>query len=174
MSELVNNQQYLGTPCEPAYGQRDGKPQASLAMLIVEGPCKGMKVPYTVKKWDDKSLRYAIRDLKAAGWQGRSIRTFVKDITAANAAGHTVQFTARLAEYNGDSWWTVGSIGYSAPVLDSSTPDLDSDVDSWIADASGDGHGGGGSHPNAPSAYPYPNAPGSRDDIPFSPIPRRI
>lgn len=151
--ELMNGQEYIGTPCEAKYGKLDGKPQASLAMLITEGPCKGMKVPYTVKRWDEKALKYAVRDMKAAGWQGKKIATFVADVEAASARGHTVQFVARLAEYNGSTWWTVGSIGYSAPALEASTPQMDADVDSWIAGVSGGGDSNT-SHPNAPGNGP--------------------
>lgn len=149
MAELVNGQEYIGTPCNPDYGKRDGKPVASLAMLIVEGPCKGIKIPYTVKKWDDKSLKYAIRDMKAAGWKGKSITTFVADIEAAHKSGHRVNFVAKLAEYQGNTWWTVNSIGYTPPQLERSDARTDADVDSWIAGVSGTQN----SHPNAPDNH---------------------
>lgn len=157
--QIQDGGEYVGTPCDPVYGDVKSRPYVHIAMQIIEGPCKGLKLKYEVKKWDEKNIPYIRQDLLAAGWKGRSLVDFVADINAARQAGHKVQFTARLAEYEGRTWWTVGSIGYRTPQAGEADRDMTADVDGWLGVP-----GANSSRPTAPRTDSHPNAPGNDDE----------
>lgn len=166
---LIDGKEYLGTPTDPEYGTnpKNGKPEMRFMMEVVEGDSKGQRVPYKANTKNPQSTSYAKRDMVAAGWQGKTVGTFVADLTAANKAGKKMTFVARLASFTRDDgtvsqWWTVGSIGYSAPPLAAPTNDITKNVDSWFADAPDAATPATGNNNSR-----HPNAPGNDDDLPF-------
>lgn len=137
----VDGADYMGIPTQPSFGVVSGKKQARVVMKIVSGPMAGMEFPYTVKKWDSESMKFDIPRLKAAGWAGRDFATFERDILARAATGVPIQFKARLAEFEGRTWWTASQIGsYTPPVKAPSADDL-AEANDWLAQYNAS-HGG--------------------------------
>jgi hypothetical protein len=155
---------FVGKAVKVEYGEgKNGKPAIRVMMEILEGPRRGIQVPYDAN-FKQESIKYTMRDLMALGWKGKTVASLVDDVIGAALI---VPFSVRIATYDNQEtgktrqWNSVGSIGNFAPLLAAPTTTTTRNVDSWFSESDESSNG-------------HPNAPGVRGDIPFAPIPRSV
>jgi len=125
----------------PKSDQQQPKPSARIVFEIAEGPRAGTQVTYDAN-FKPESVKYARRDLMAAGWAGKSMSTFVADIAAK--VGTVLPISVRIATWQKPGgqlreWNSVDSIGNVAPPLSAPSDAMTKQVDAWLAEGAGAG-----------------------------------
>ena len=138
MSIPESGAEYMGYPVRAKYGSvisKDGtksKPVAVVFLQIRGGELNGWEFQLKFHKWTQESMKFDIPKLKALGWKGRDFSTFVSDHSAR--ADVPIKFIAKLAEHNGQSWWTVDKVGIWEPPMVALDADQAAEANEWLAD----------------------------------------
>jgi hypothetical protein len=152
MSNLFEGEGFIGRVRDAQVGKYNGKIRVSANFEIVDGPYKGRRIQYDGKT-DPENLFYTKRDMVAMGWKGKSQSTFAKDV---EDAGLTLEFSVRIASFNGRQWLSVGRIG-AALQLQPLDRDEASELDRYFSEVPDQQPGRGGDEPPhaADSGMPF-------------------
>jgi hypothetical protein len=139
MAEPQHEAFYKGIPTQATYNVNPTTkaPYVCVVMRITEGPLEGREFKFEQSKWDRERNVFTFRNMRGLGWQGKSMSTFVSDVRKTEMEGKQIAFQARLAEYNGKTWWTANRIGGGTLIKQGEAPTADTNamMDDWIAEA---------------------------------------
>lgn len=142
MSNALIQGNFMGKAVKAELGvNKKGQPEFKVEFEIVGGEHAGRRLPYS-GLFTEKAVKYTRRAMVELGWAGGDASTIVKDVTAA---AKVVAIEITVANWKNPEtgevreWSTVRNVGtYSAPLEPLDASKL-KDVNSWLADASGEG-----------------------------------
>lgn len=125
---------YQGQVVSYEFGVDGAKgPTVRIQMKVTEGPYAGQSAQFK-NGFGSKAVKYTKRALLALGWAGKDIATAKEDILAAK---RTVPVQIVIAEYDGNRWSSVRSIGAFGEPLAQPDQSTLKDVNQWLGEVPG-------------------------------------